>query len=295
MPLILSALLLSSIRAMAVLNPAVVVAAPAGGDAAAYAVIYNMSGADDRLVSVSCDCAERVEIHEMAGHGGARRMEVLSSLTLPTQRLVEIQPGGARHLMLINLRAPLVAGQTVSLSFRFEHGGDDTQEVAVVENTRAAWSAALAEEAPSRLTGLAFFAGSCWRGTFPDGRQTDTHCFSPLYNRSFLQDRHVVEGAPAPYSGETLYHYDVMGRSIHFAYHASDGSRSSGVALPTANGLSFPAETHRAPDGGEMTIRSTWTRDGADAYIALSGVRRNGRWRELWRMRMLRIGPTPPS
>ena len=278
MPLLASALLLSSIRAMAVLNPMVVAAAPAGGDAAAYAVIYNMSGTDDRLVSVSCDCAERVEIRQ--------RMETVSSLALPAERLVEIQPGGTRHLMLINLRRSLLAGQTVSLHFRFEHGGDDTRDVPVAADARAAWAAALVDETRSGLTAMTFFAGSCWRGTGPEGGRTDTHCFSPVYGGMFLQDRHS--------SGETIYHYDVMGQSIHFAGHASDGSRSAGVAIPTSTGLVFPAETRPAPDGGEMTVRSSWTRDGPDSYVVLSEARQGHHRRELSRMRMVRIGPTPP-
>lgn len=293
MSLFTTLLLMSSIRAMSVLNPAIVSAAPAGEDAAAYVVIYNLGGSDDRLVEVSCSCAERVEIHAMVGSGAERRMAIEPGLALPRDRLVEIQPGGARHLMLMNLRQPLVAGRTVSLTFRFERGGHQTRDVAVVADTRASWSAALAEARPSRLSRAAFFAGACWRGTFPDGRQTDTHCFSPVYSY-FLQDRHVVEGGPTPYSGETLYRYDVMGGSISFVYTASDGSRSTGRAVPTENGMIFPEETHRSSDGSEMTIRSAWTRDGQDAYRVVSEAREGDRWRELWRMRMVRIGPTPP-
>jgi len=28
---------------------------------------------------------------------------------------------------------------------------------------------------------LDFLAGSCWRGTFPDGKATDAHCFDWVY------------------------------------------------------------------------------------------------------------------
>ena len=293
MSLVTALMMWSSIRAVAVINP-IVRAAPAGADAAAYLVIRNAGGSEDRLVGIACDCAERVEIHAMTGSGGERGMEVEPALTLPPGQLVEVRPGGARHLMLIGLRAPLVAGGTVPMTFRFAHG-DETRDVAVVADSAAGWSAALAreQERPTRLAALAFLAGSCWRGAFPDGRRTDTHCFSPIYG-GFMQDRHVVEGAPTPYSGRTLYRYDVMGRSITFRYRASDGSESGGVAVPTANGLSFPAETHRARDGSETMIRSAWTRDGADAYFVVAEARRGTGWRELWRMRMVRTGPTPP-
>lgn len=292
MSLLAASMMLSSITALGVIDP-IVRAAPAGADAALYLVLRNSGGTEHRLVGVTCDCAERIEIHRMAGSGADRRMEVEPWLGLPPERLVEIPPGGSRHLMLMGLTRPLVAGQTVSMTFRFAGGGHDTREVRVVEDTRAAWATAPARHPPMRLAALAFLAGSCWRGTFPGGRQTDTHCFSPIYQGTFMQDRHVVEGASAPYSGHTLYSYDVMGRSIRFTYHASDGSRSTGAAVPRPGGLSFPAETHRAADGRETTIRSSWTRDGADAYVVLSEARRGGRWRELWRMRMVRTGPTP--
>jgi copper(I)-binding protein len=283
-------LMLSSITAIGTINP-MVRAGPAGADVAAYLVIRNSAGTANRLLEVSCACAERVEIHAMVGSGTERRMEVEPGLELPPERLVEIAPGGARHLMLIGLRAPLVAGRTVSLTLRYANG-EETREVPVVADTQAAWSAALADARPRRLQPLAFLAGSCWRGNFPSSSQTDTHCFTPIYG-AYLQDSHVVEGAAAPYSGDTLYSYDVMGRSIRFVYRASDGSRSVGRAVPAENGLSFPEETHRSPDGTQMTIRSSWARAGADAYDVVSEAREGAGWRELWRMRMVRIGPTP--
>lgn len=292
MTLFAALMMLSSIQAVAVVHP-MVASAPAGSDAALYLVIRNSSGTEDSLVGVSCACAERIEIHNMVGAGAERRMDVEPSLAMPPSRLVEVAPGGTRHLMLIGLTRPLVAGQSVSMTFRFASGGGETRDVPVVEDMRAAWASALARPRPARLEAMAFLAGACWRGTFPDGRQTDTHCFSPIYEGDFLQDGHVVEGAATPYSGHTLYHYDVMGRSITYQYRASDGSVSGGVARPTADGLSFPAETHRSPDGRETTIRSTWTRDGADAYLVRAEARAGAGWRELWRMRMVRTGPTP--
>ena len=34
---------------------------------------------------------------------------------------------------------------------------------------------------------LAFLVGHCWRGTFPDGRATDEHCFSWIYGGRFVR------------------------------------------------------------------------------------------------------------
>lgn len=154
-------------------------------------------------------------------------------------------------------------------------------------------SFAQAQPAPlaPNLQPLAFVAGSCWRGTFPDGRRTDTHCFTPMSGGAFVRDLHVVEGAPAPYSGETLYRWDSAARRIVYDYYASDGSHSDGVVLGAANGLVFPEEAHLAPDGTETLIRSSWTRDGADAYLVLAETMRGAAWHRLWQMRMIRVGP----
>ena len=291
MSLVAALMIVSSIRAFVTLQP-IVRAAPAGEEAAAYLVIVNHSN-QDRLVGISCDCAERVEIHEMVGSGADRRMAVLEALDLPPARMVEIQPGGARHLMLTGLRRPLVAGEEVSLVLHFEREGVLTRSFRIVGDSRAAWDAQIAAASHPLMDPFAFLAGACWRGTFPDGRQTDTHCFSPIYNGSYMQDHHVVDGAPTPYSGNTLYRRDTMSRQVSFTYHASDGSRTVGRAIPIENGLSFP-ETHRAPDGTETQIRTTWLRDGADAFLVTSEMQRDGAWRTMLRMRMKRVGP-PPS
>jgi len=292
MSLVTALLLASSIRAIVTLQP-IVRAAPSGEDAAAYLVIANNSN-QDRLVGISCECAERVEIHEMTGSGSDRRMEVREALDLPPSRLIEIQPGGVRHLMLMGLRRALVAGTQVSMTLRFEGGGTAARDFRVVDDSNAGWLADLARAAPRRMAPFAFLAGACWRGTFPDGRQTDTHCFSPIYADMYLQDRHVVDGAPAPYSGNTLYRLEAMSRQIGFTYHASDGSRTIGRAIPVENGLSFP-ETHRAADGTETPIRTTWLRDGTDAYLVTSEMRQGAAWRTMLRMRMERVGPSPTA
>jgi hypothetical protein len=144
------------------------------------------------------------------------------------------------------------------------------------------------------LQSLAFLAGFCWRGTFANRPgETDTHCFTPMLGGRFLRDVHVVEGAAAPYSGETVYRLDRDSGEIRFHYYSSEGFTSSGAARPTETGIEFPEETYRGTDG-QMTVRSRWTRDGPDAYHVISeSLLRDGTWEEAWRMRMIRVGPAP--
>ena len=64
---------------------------------------------------------------------------------------------------------------------------------AAVASTTFGWSAAAqAPEASSPLAPLAFLAGHCWKGPFPDGKRHDEHCFEWFYDGKFLRDRHVV-------------------------------------------------------------------------------------------------------
>lgn len=141
------------------------------------------------------------------------------------------------------------------------------------------------------LQPLAFLVGSCWRATFPNTTQTDTHCYTAMLGGRHVRDLHVVEGAPAPYSGETVYRWDPAARRIRYDYYASDGGYSGGTAEPTAAGVSFPEEAYVGADGQALTLRNNLVRDGADAFTGTSAMRRGENWREMWTMRFTRVGP----
>lgn len=86
---------------------------------AAYVTLT--SRADDRLVSATSPAAARVELHSMAMDGGVMRMrEVAGGLPLPAGQPVVLGPGGL-HIMLVDLKAPLVAGQVVDVVLRFQN------------------------------------------------------------------------------------------------------------------------------------------------------------------------------
>jgi hypothetical protein len=144
----------------------------------------------------------------------------------------------------------------------------------------------------AELQPLAFLAGSCWRGSFPDRGGTDTHCFTAIYGGAFVRDRHIVEGAERPYSGETLYRWDVARRQIVYDYYAADGSYSSGIAQPGPRGVVFPAASHSSRTGTETGVRSRWTLEGSDSYVVEAESLHGGNiWHIMFEMRMERIGP----
>jgi uncharacterized protein YndB with AHSA1/START domain len=141
------------------------------------------------------------------------------------------------------------------------------------------------------LQPMGFLAGSCWKGDFPGRRGvTDTHCFEALLGGRYLRDRLVVEGAPRPYSGETLYRWDAGAGTIRYAYDASDGGHSEGTARAIQGGLGFE-DSYVGPDGEKLTMRVSWVREGADAYLANTEAFEAGAWKTKFKLRFVRAAP----
>jgi hypothetical protein len=144
-----------------------------------------------------------------------------------------------------------------------------------------------AAETPSHFQAQAFLAGSCWKGTFPDGKRTDEHCFEWIYGEQFLRDRHTVAGGAAPYGGETIYYFDAPSKTVHYLYINMLGGASRGTVAVKDGGLMFPEDKYS--DGKqEQTYRSSWRRDGGDAYFVLTEIKVPDGWKEAWRIRMQR-------
>jgi copper(I)-binding protein len=73
------------------------------------------------LTGAQSPAAESVEVHTMRMNKGVMQMRQLPSLPLPAGKPVQLQPGGL-HLMLINLKKPLKAGDTVQIDLNFSQG-----------------------------------------------------------------------------------------------------------------------------------------------------------------------------
>jgi copper(I)-binding protein len=72
------------------------------------------------LVGAVSPVAGVVEIHEMAMEGNVMRMRALpKGLALPAGKAVELKPGGY-HVMLMDLKQQLKAGEKVKLDLQFE-------------------------------------------------------------------------------------------------------------------------------------------------------------------------------
>ncbi len=90
-----------------------------------FAQITSVQGG--RLVSVSSPVAGVAEVHEMRMEGSTMKMRAVSGgLELPAGKTVELKPGGY-HVMLMDLKQPLKAGDTVPLTLVVE-GADKQRE-----------------------------------------------------------------------------------------------------------------------------------------------------------------------
>jgi copper(I)-binding protein len=87
------------------------------GATGAFMTLTSPEGA--RLVGAASPVAGIVELHEMAMENNVMKMRQVPALELPAGRSVELKPGGY-HVMLMDLKRPLKAGEKVLVELRIE-------------------------------------------------------------------------------------------------------------------------------------------------------------------------------
>ncbi len=107
----------AALAQVSVTNAWVRPAVPGQSGTGAFMTLTAKDGA--RLIGVASPIAGVAEIHEMAMDGSVMRMRSVSVLELPAGRDVQLKPGG-HHLMLMDLKRPLKAGEKIPLELRLE-------------------------------------------------------------------------------------------------------------------------------------------------------------------------------
>ena len=92
------------------------------GQKTASAYLELTSDRDAALVAAGSPAARSVELHSMSMHEGVMRMRALPRIELPAGKAVKLSPGGL-HIMLIDLKQPLKAGDTVTLNLSVQETG----------------------------------------------------------------------------------------------------------------------------------------------------------------------------
>ncbi len=148
---------------------------------------------------------------------------------------------------------------------------------------------AVAAEPPPLLQPLAFLAGHCWKGTFPDGKTTDEHCFAWMYGGRMLRDTHTVRSPGKPDGvGESTYYVDSVANDVAFLYVESSGGFSRGTMESLPEALLFP-DTQYISDGEALVYRARWTRQGDKAYEAWSEAQTQDGWTTMFKLVMKRV------
>ena len=111
------------IGAIAVANGWARATPPGAAVGAAYVAIHNGGTAADRLLRVDSSAAGTAIVHETVEAGGVAEMRPAEAgLAVAGGETVAMRPGGL-HIMLMDLRAPLRAGETLPLTLVFEGAG----------------------------------------------------------------------------------------------------------------------------------------------------------------------------
>lgn len=135
------------------------------------------------LLSASSPAAGVVEIHEMAMEGSTMKMRALpKGLALPAGKAVALQPGGY-HVMLLDLKAPLKAGDKVDLTLVVA-GKDGKQEtIAVSAPVKALGMAMGAASGAGMAAGMAAMHGA-------SGAAMGMHRAAPAASAAAAEHKH---------------------------------------------------------------------------------------------------------
>lgn len=106
---------------------------------AVFLTLKNSGDKGDALISASSDIAARTELHEMSEESGIMKMRKVEKIDIAADEAVELKSGGY-HIMLMDLKKPLKAGDSFPLTLTFESGEKKTVNTAVEARSKAAQS-----------------------------------------------------------------------------------------------------------------------------------------------------------
>jgi copper(I)-binding protein len=97
---------------------------PASTVTAVYLKIENNGDKADKLTGVSSDIAGKAQIHTTSvDDKGVAKMEMQKELEIPSGETVVLEPGGT-HIMLIDLKEPVMGKDEIELDLMFENAGE---------------------------------------------------------------------------------------------------------------------------------------------------------------------------
>lgn len=112
----------SALKDLRVAHPYARATPPGARAGGAFLTIENRGAQGDRLIGAASPAAGAVELHTMSMDGNVMRMRAVSAIEIPPGGTVALKPGGF-HVMLLDLKRPLAAGDRFPLKLTFERAG----------------------------------------------------------------------------------------------------------------------------------------------------------------------------
>ncbi len=88
--------------------------------------------AADQLIAASSPVAGEMQLHTMAMDGNVMKMREVKAIDVPANGSVDLKPGGL-HLMFMDIKTPLKAGEAVPVKLKFQKAGEVEIKVPVRE------------------------------------------------------------------------------------------------------------------------------------------------------------------
>ncbi len=109
--------------------------ATAPGQDSAAVSLHITSQKDANIIAVGSAAASSAEIHSMTHENGMMKMRALSALALKAKQEVALGDDG-NHIMLIGLKKPLKAGDSVALTLTVQFADKHKEKVEVKAEVR---------------------------------------------------------------------------------------------------------------------------------------------------------------
>ncbi len=98
---------------------------PAAPTSAVFVELVNRGETERRIVAASTDAAGKVELHDVLKEGDVMKMRQIDGIIIPAKSTVELKPGSL-HIMLFDLKKPLVEGESIDVQLTFADGQKHT-------------------------------------------------------------------------------------------------------------------------------------------------------------------------
>ncbi|MFW7525548.1 copper chaperone PCu(A)C [Vibrio ostreicida] len=98
---------------------------PHAATSAVFSEIMNKGDTDRFIVSATTEAAGKVELHDVIKQGDVMKMRQVQKIKIPANGMIELKPGSL-HIMLFDLKQPLIEGENIQVTLSFANGEQQT-------------------------------------------------------------------------------------------------------------------------------------------------------------------------